>query len=52
MIIFLKKIEESESIFTIFRGYEIMFHVATMLPHDDDDDQQVHYAIVDTHLTA
>ena len=29
------------SVFTVFRGYEVMFHVSTMLPHDKADPQQL-----------
>lgn len=30
-----------ESYFTAYKGYDIMFHVAPMLPFDEDDEQQV-----------
>lgn len=30
-----------ESVYSKFRGNEIMFHVATLLPYSDTDSQQV-----------
>ena len=31
----------TQSLYTVFGGHEIMFHVSTMLPYSEDDRQQV-----------
>ena len=31
----------SHSIYTVFEGLQVMFHVSTMLPHSQHDSQQV-----------
>ena len=32
----------TQSLYTVFGGHEIMFHVSTMLPYSEDDRQQVY----------
>jgi hypothetical protein len=36
----------TQSVYTVFSGHEIMFHVSTMLPYSNDDSQQVSYIIL------
>lgn len=31
----------TESVYTVYEGHEIMFHVSTMLPHSKENKQQV-----------
>ena len=38
-----------ESVFTEFKGIEMMFHVSTLLPYSDRDQQQVGEIITYTH---
>ncbi|GFV79988.1 signal-induced proliferation-associated 1-like protein 2 [Trichonephila clavipes] len=33
----------TESVYTAWRGIEIIFHVSTLLPHEEHDPQKVHY---------
>lgn len=33
----------TESIYTAWRGIEIIFHVSTLLPHEEHDPQKVHF---------
>lgn len=33
------------SVFTVFEGHEIMFHVSTLLPYSAGNEQQVHMYI-------
>jgi ribonuclease BN (tRNA processing enzyme) len=32
----------TESVYTMFEGHEIMFHVSTLLPYSKENKQQVH----------
>eukprot|EP01129_Flabellula_baltica_P008351 TRINITY_DN3306_c0_g1_i2.p1 TRINITY_DN3306_c0_g1~~TRINITY_DN3306_c0_g1_i2.p1 ORF type:complete len:1210 (+),score=214.82 TRINITY_DN3306_c0_g1_i2:422-4051(+) len=36
-----KNLTGEKSIYTNFKGYDIMFHVSTMLPFDDHDEEQI-----------
>ena len=31
----------TESIYTVYEGHEVMFHVSSFLPHSEDNRQQV-----------
>ncbi len=31
----------TESVYTVYEGHEIMFHISTMLPYSQDNKQQV-----------
>ena len=33
------------SVFTHWRGIEVMFHVSTLLPHEENDPQKVSYLL-------
>lgn len=42
----------SQSVFTIYEGHEIMFHVSTLLPYTPDNPQQVSYIVLPLNFTV
>ncbi len=36
----------TESVYTVYEGHEIMFHISTMLPYSQDNKQQVPYSYI------
>ena len=42
----------THSVYTVFEGHEIMFHVSTLLPYTSGNKQQVHYIIRQTLMSC
>ncbi len=40
-----------ESVYTVFAGHEIMFHVSTLLPYSKENEQQVIIALIEYLIT-